>query len=177
MISTKGRYALRFLVNLSRLGKDGQVSLKEVAKEEEISIKYLERIAHDLSLSGIIQGSQGKGGGYRLKKDADSLTMWEILSAVDEDLSPVACLKCGESQCTRRDKCPTLPMWEDYGKMTRDYFSSVTLSSLSQSSFNSPKTEYEIEYFIQLPLKTRLKQNGAFYVDSLSKTQGSDVKV
>ena len=73
MISTKGRYALRFLVNLSRLGKDGQASLKDIAKEEEISIKYLERIAHDLSKKGIIQGSQGKGGGYKLKKDAKDI--------------------------------------------------------------------------------------------------------
>lgn len=149
MISTKGRYALRFLVNLSRLGKDGQASLKEIAEKEEISIKYLERIAHDLSASGIIQGSQGKGGGYKLVKDSSNLTMWEILSAVDEDLSPVACLKCGESTCNRKDKCLTLPMWEDYGKMTKDYFSSITLSSLADSTFRNPKTEADtIEYFI-----------------------------
>ena len=149
MISTKGRYALRFLVNLSRLGKDGQTSLKEIAEKEEISIKYLERIAHDLSKEGIIQGSQGKGGGYRLVKDSSNLTMWEILSAVDEDLSPVACLKCGESTCNRKDKCPTLPMWQDYGKMTKDYFSSITLASLSDSSFKNQKNEMDnIEYFI-----------------------------
>ena len=148
MISTKGRYALRFLVNLSRLGKDGQASLKDIAKEEEISIKYLERIAHDLSKKGIIQGSQGKGGGYKLKKDADTLSIYEILSAVDEELSPVACLKCGPSVCNRKDSCPTLGIWKEYGKVTKDYFSSIMLSSLSSSSFKDQNSEYETEYFI-----------------------------
>lgn len=148
MISTKGRYALRFLVNLSRHGKDGQASLKEIGEEEEISIKYLERIAHDLSKKGIIQGSQGKGGGYKLVKDSNSITLLEILSAVDEELSPVACLKCGSSSCKRKEKCPTVGMWEDYGNLTKNYFSSITLSSLSTSSFAKTKDEGEIEYYI-----------------------------
>ena len=149
MISAKGRYALRFLVNLSRLGKDGQASLKDIAAEEEISIKYLERIAGDLSKKGIVKGSLGKNGGYRLLKPASDINLYEILSAVDEELSPVACLKCGTPDCSRKDKCPTLPMWEDYGKMTKDYFSSITLSSLSDSTFRNPKAEVDtIEYFI-----------------------------
>ena len=143
MISTKGRYALRFLVNLSRLGKDGQASLKDIAAEEEISIKYLERIAGDLSKKGIIKGSLGKNGGYRLLKPASDINLYEILSAVDEELSPVACLKCGTPDCSRKDKCPTRPMWQEYGKMTRDYFSSISLSSLTGQIGTGP-----IEYYI-----------------------------
>ena len=148
MISTKGRYALRFLVNLSRLGVDEKASLKDIAIQENISIKYLERIAHDLTKGGIIQSSLGKTGGYKLKKNPSDITLFDILSAVDEELSPVACLKCGTPDCDRKDKCPTLPMWQEYGKMTKDYFSSITLSSLSGSSFKGQDNEYNIEYYI-----------------------------
>ena len=137
MISTKGRYAIRFLLYLTRLGNDGQASLKDISKEEGISMKYLEKIARDLSKGGMVQGSQGKGGGYRLSADPSSTTLWDVLSIVDESLAPVACLKCEENICPRKDKCPTLPMWKDYGKLTRDYFSAITLSSLSSGEFAS----------------------------------------
>ncbi|MGN1163456.1 MAG: RrF2 family transcriptional regulator [Candidatus Ornithospirochaeta sp.] len=135
MISTKGRYAIRFLLYLTRLGEDGQAPLKDISEKEEISMKYLEKIARDLSRGGIIQGSQGKGGGYRLTVDPSSTTLWDVLSKVDEELAPVACLKCGDNVCPRKEKCPTLPMWEDYGRLTKDYFSAITLSSLSSGEF------------------------------------------
>ena len=148
MISTKGRYALRVMLDLAQQQTEDYIPLSEIAERQEISIKYLERIAHDLTKGGIIQSSLGKSGGYKLKKNPSDITLFDILSAVDEELSPVACLKCGTPDCDRKDKCPTLPMWQEYGKMTKDYFSSITLSSLSGSSFKGQDNEYNIEYYI-----------------------------
>lgn len=134
MVSTKGRYALRFLIALSKR-EERFSSLSEIAEEEEISVKYLEKIASILIKNGIIEAQRGKDGGYRLIREASSLRVSDILSLTEESLAPVECL-CEESaDCRRRPVCPTRPMWEALYRNMMEFFSSVTLSDLADGKF------------------------------------------
>ena len=133
MISTKGRYALRVLIDLCENGAGkSYIPLKEIAARQEISQKYLERILPLLTKAGYIDGIHGKGGGYRLIADPEKCTVWEVLTAVEGDLAPVACLECTAPACTRAPDCRTLPLWKEYYRRTKDYFDSVTLSDLAK---------------------------------------------
>lgn len=135
MISTKGRYALRFLIALSkREGKFSSLSL--IAEEEEISVKYLEKIASILIKNGIIEAQRGKDGGYRLICDASTLRVSDILSLTEESLAPVECLCADSADCRRRPQCPTRPMWEALYRKTMEFFSSVTLSDLASGTYD-----------------------------------------
>lgn len=134
MVSTKGRYALRFLIALEK--REGRfASLSEIAEEQEISPKYLEKIAHILAKNGIIEAQRGKDGGYRLKSEASTLRVSDILSLTEESLAPVECLCADSAECSRREGCPTRPMWEELYRKTMDFFSSVTLSDLADGRF------------------------------------------
>lgn len=131
MISTKGRYALRVMVDLAEHRNGGYIPMKEVADRQQISLKYLERILPSLSRGGLVDGVHGKGGGYRLMRDPDDYTVWEILSLVEGDLAPVACLAGDAKPCSRAAECRTLPMWEKYYQLTKEYFEGITLSDLA----------------------------------------------
>ena len=135
MISTKGRYALRFLIALSKRG-DEFSSLSIIAEEEEISRKYLERIAGILISGGIVETQRGKDGGYRLRKEASSLPVSDILSLTEDSLAPVGCLCENAEECRRRDKCPTRPLWEALYRKTMEFLSSVTLSDLAPETYD-----------------------------------------
>lgn len=135
MISTRGRYALRFLIALSKRGESFS-SLSEIAAEEEISPKYLEKIAKILLSSGIIEAQRGKDGGYRLIPDASSLRVSEVLALTEDSLAPVECLCCDSKDCSRRENCPTRPMWEALYRNTMDFFSSVTISDLKNGTYD-----------------------------------------
>lgn len=130
MISTKGRYALRFMADLAQHRNGVYIPLKEVADRQDISVKYLERIAHSLTLKGLIESTHGKGGGYRLTRNPEEYSVLEILETTEGDIAPVACLQCGATPCPREAICPTLEMWKGFDKLTRDYFTSITLSDL-----------------------------------------------
>lgn len=130
MISTRGRYSLRILLDLAEHNTGDYIPLKDVASRQEISLKYIERILPVLKESGLIDSQHGKGGGYRLTKDPDQYTLWEILNATEGDLAPVACLKNGSKPCDRAAECRTLAVWENYYKLTIDYFSGITLADL-----------------------------------------------
>lgn len=134
MVSTKGRYALRFLIALSKRERKFS-SLSEIAEEEEISVKYLEKIASILIKNGIIEAHRGKDGGYRLIREASSLRVSDILSLTEESLAPVECLCRESSECSRREGCPTRPMWEALYRNMMEFFSSVTLSDLADGKF------------------------------------------
>lgn len=136
MFSTKGRYALRFMIDLATYQKGGYIPLKEIAERQEISIKYLERIALTLTQASFIESSHGKGGGYRLKRNSDEYTALEILEAVEGDIAPVACLECNASPCSRASRCKTLDMWKGFHTLTKEYFSSIKLSDLSGAPDN-----------------------------------------
>ena len=130
MISTKGRYSIRIMIDLAEHGEREYVPLKEVAERQGLSLKYVERIVPVLKENHLVDSVHGKGGGYRLTKDPDRYTLWEILTATEGDLAPVACLGANATPCDRAAECRTLPVWKDYYKLTVDYFSGITLADL-----------------------------------------------
>ena len=111
MISTKGRYALRVLIDMAEHQTDGYIPLKEIAKRQDISEKYLESIVKSLVKGGVVEGMRGKGGGYRLCKSPDQFTAGQILRLMEGSLAPVACLEAGSSPCDRAGECRTLSLW------------------------------------------------------------------
>lgn len=130
MISTRGRYALRFLLNLAAQEDNVYVPMKVVAQRENISLKYLEQIIPILSKNKLVDVSYGKGGGYKLSKKPEEYTVGEILRLTEGDLAPVSCLGCDAEVCERADNCKTLPMWQEFNSITNKYFDSITLASL-----------------------------------------------
>lgn len=129
-ISTKGRYALRMLLDLAVHYEEGYVSLKEVAERQNISKKYLEQIVPMLNRSGILRTNRGNKGGYMLAKPANVLSVGDILRATEGSLAPVACLEYEINDCPRAKECATLYIWEGLYKVTQDYLNSVTLQDI-----------------------------------------------
>ena len=136
MISTRGRYALRVMLDLAEnhTDDDNFIPLKDVAARQEISKKYLEIIVKDMVKGGLIKGTSGKGGGYRLCRPADEYTVGEILDLMEGNMSPVACLAQDDYDCPRRDICQTLPMWTEFDNLVHDYFYGKRLSDLLNSN-------------------------------------------
>ncbi|MGN0534606.1 MAG: RrF2 family transcriptional regulator [Eubacterium sp.] len=128
MVSTKGRYALRVMIDLAEHMDDGYIPMKLVAERQEISLKYLERIVPALSKNNLVEGVHGKGGGYRLSRPPEEYTVGEILRLTEGELAPVACLECGAEPCSRRESCKTISMWNEFYDMTNKYFDSIKLS-------------------------------------------------
>ena len=128
LISTKGRYALRIMIDLGE-HKDEVVPLKDIAERQELSQKYLEAIMPKLKESGLVIGSAGKGGGYRLAKPIDEYTVGEILSVSEDQFAPVACLNAG-FVCPKADNCKTLPIWKKLDSVISDYLDTVKLVDL-----------------------------------------------
>ena len=112
-ISTKGRYALRVMLDLAEQGRAGYVPLREIAQRQEISEKYLEAIVASLSKNGFVRSLRGKGGGYQLRRAPEEYTIGSILRLTEGSLAPVACLEHEPNQCERVAVCKTLKMWED----------------------------------------------------------------
>ena len=129
MISTKGRYSVRILLDLAE-HRGGYIPMKEVAARQEISLKYIERLMPALKAAGLIDSVHGAGGGYRLTREPEDYTLWEILTLAEGDLAPVSCLQQNAPPCQRAAECRTLPVWEGYYKLTREYFSKITLADL-----------------------------------------------
>ena len=132
MISTKGRYALRVMTELATEPAEKMLPLKEVAKKQQISEKYLEALLKGLVKQGLVVGARGKGGGYRLAKAPEKCTVWEILEAAEGSLAPVACMEAERKPCPRADRCATLPMWQGLDRVIREYFNGITLAQLAQ---------------------------------------------
>lgn len=130
MISTRGRYALRILVDLAENQRDGFVTLREVADRQEISEKYLESIVKQLVGAGILSGVRGKGGGYRLGLAPDKIGVLEVLQVTEGNLAPVACLGDERISCPRAAHCRTLPLWQGLDKAVRDYLGGFTVRDL-----------------------------------------------
>lgn len=133
-ISTRGRYALRVMLDLAEHQEEGYVPMKEVATRQEISLKYLEHILPSLVKADFVEGVHGKGGGYRLVRAPGDYRVGDILRLVEGDLAPVACLECGAAPCSRAPSCKTLPMWIRLYGTINDFFDGITLKDLMQSS-------------------------------------------
>ena len=141
IISTRGRYALRVMLDLAENGNGAYIAMKKIAERQGISLKYLEQILPVLTQNNIIEGISGKGGGYRLTRKPDEYKVGEILRLTEGNLAPVACLQCNAEKCDRADNCPTLPMWTEFHHMVNEYFDSITLSSLIEQERFSHKEQ------------------------------------
>ena len=130
MISTRGRYALRVMLDLAENDNGTYIPLKDIAERQEISKKYLEIIVKDLVKSGFLTAVSGKGGGYRLARAPEDYTVGEIIELMEGPLAPVACLADGKVSCPRSENCLTLPMWKEYYQLIHDFFYSRKLSDL-----------------------------------------------
>lgn len=130
IVSSKGRYALRVMVTLAQADPDTLIPSKDLAEAQAISSKYLESIMTMLSKAELVEGVQGKGGGYRLVKDPTDSSVADILLATERTLAPVACLEPNSETCQRADSCPTLEMWEDFYQKTLAYFQGISLADL-----------------------------------------------
>lgn len=142
MISTRGRYALRVLVDLAENQGTGYVTLKEIAERQEISEKYLESIVKELVKAGILEGLRGKGGGYRLGQPPEKIGVLDVLKLTEGSLAPVACLAENAKLCSRASGCRTLPLWEGLNKVVREYLGQYTVQDLMQQ--NSDGFDYVI---------------------------------
>ena len=130
MISTKGRYALRVMIDLAKQNSDGYIPLKEIAERQGISKKYLEIIVKELVGAKLLSGVSGKGGGYKLSRKPDEYSVGEILEVTEGTLAVVACLTADAEECPRAKECLTLPMWSEYNNMVHDFFYSKKLSDI-----------------------------------------------
>ena len=130
MISTRGRYALRVIIDMAENGADGYIPMKEIAARQQISLKYLEKILPGLVEAGFIEGVHGKGGGYRLVREPEECRISDILRVTDGDLAPVACLEMGGGQCERRSECRTLPLWDGLNDVVTEYLDGFTVADL-----------------------------------------------
>ena len=130
MISTRGRYAIRVMIDLAEHDNENCVPLKDIAARQEISKKYLEIIVKDMVKGGLVTGTSGKGGGYRLCRRPEEYTVGEILELMEGTLASVACLTDDAAACPRESICKTLPMWTEFDKMVHDYFYSKRLTDI-----------------------------------------------
>lgn len=130
MVSTRGRYALRVMIDLAEHREEGYIPMKEVAGRQGISLKYLERIMPALTKGGLVEGVHGKGGGYRLSRPPEQCTVGEILRLTEGDLAPVACLSCDAETCDKKKDCKTYPMWNGFYDVTNAYFDGITVADL-----------------------------------------------
>ena len=129
-ITTKGRYALRVMIDLAQHPDDGYISLKTIAERQNISMKYLEMIVGCLKKAEIVESTRGKDGGYRLCRKAEEYSIGEILRCSEDSLSPVACIKEGSVDCEKAGGCLTLPMWKELDDLVNDYLDRVTLDDI-----------------------------------------------
>ena len=132
LISTKGRYALRIMIDLAEHQTDAFISLRGIAQRQEISEKYLESIIRMLVKARVVESLRGKGGGYRLKKDPDQYTVGSILRLTEESLAPVSCLEANAESCPRAGSCRTLALWQGLDKVIYEYLESVTIADLME---------------------------------------------
>ena len=134
LISTRGRYALRVMIDLAEHWNGNYIPMKDIANRQEISLKYIERIVPVLTKSNFIEGVHGKGGGYRLCRDPHDYRVGDILRLTEGSLAPVSCLECDGQPCDRAAECRTLPMWTKLNTMINDYFDGITLADLMKVS-------------------------------------------
>lgn len=133
LISTKGRYALRILVDIAEDPREGYIPLKEVAARQDVSEKYLDSILKILVRNGVLKGLRGKGGGYKLSVSPQECSVETILRLTEDSLAPVACLEDARPPCPRAEGCRTLPLWKGLDKVITDYLKGITLADLMKT--------------------------------------------
>lgn len=134
LISTRGRYALRIMLELARWEPGRFMPLPQIARNQELSEKYSESIVSTLVRGGLVEGLRGKGGGYRLIRRAETYTLGEILRLTEGSLAPVPCLEHTAQSCPRAQRCESLPVWQRLERLINDYLDGVSLSDLANQS-------------------------------------------
>lgn len=142
LISTKGRYALRIMIDLAEHQTEDFISLKGIAQRQEISEKYLESIIRMLVKARVLESLRGKGGGYRLRKSPDQYTVGSILRLTEESLAPVSCLDGNADTCPRMAQCRTLSLWQGLDRVINEYLDSITIADLMHQG--APGDDYVI---------------------------------
>ena len=129
-VTSKGRYALRIMIDLAQHRDEGYISLKTISDRTQLSMKYLEMIVGNLKKAELVDSTRGKEGGYKLNKTPEEYSIGEILRCIEDNLAPVACIKEGEIQCDRSGACLTVPMWKELDDITNAYLDTVSLEDL-----------------------------------------------
>ena len=129
-VTSKGRYALRIMIDLAQHRDEGYISLKTISDRTQLSMKYLEMIVGNLKTAELVDSTRGKEGGYKLNKTPQEYSIGEILRCIEDNLAPVACIKEGEIQCDRSGACLTVPMWKELDDITNAYLDTVSLEDL-----------------------------------------------
>ena len=149
IVSTKGKYAIRVMVDLALQDPQTHIPLREISQRQEISLKYLEIIVHMLMKNNMIEGVRGRKGGYRLNRKSDEYTLWEILECTEESLDPVNCVG-DHNECKYRSQCSSFPIWKGLQVLTKEYFEGFTLADiveeetkLAASELHTEETIYE----------------------------------
>ncbi|MCR4766424.1 MAG: RrF2 family transcriptional regulator [Saccharofermentans sp.] len=131
VVSTKGRYALRVMIDIAKYGKDAYVTLGDIADRQGLSEKYLESIIKMLVQNGLVTGLRGKNGGYKLSKSAKEITAWDIISVTENDFYVVSCMNPDAPKCDRINSCVTLPMWKEFSEEMESFFRKYTIADLA----------------------------------------------
>ncbi|MCM1053928.1 MAG: RrF2 family transcriptional regulator [Bacteroides sp.] len=132
LISTRGRYALRVMIDLAEQNTSGYIPMKDIAARQGISKKYMEQIIPVLAKNGLVDGVHGQKGGYRLTRSPEEYGVGEILRLTEGDLAPVACLAKDAEPCERYEKCKTVKMWDKFNKLTNEFFDGITIADLME---------------------------------------------
>ncbi len=131
VVSTKGRYALRVMIDIAKYEKDSYVTLSGIAERQGLSEKYLESIIKMLVQNGLVKGLRGKNGGYKLSRPAEEITAWDIISVTENDFYVVACMNPDAPKCDRVSTCVTLPMWKEFNETMQSFFKKYTIADLA----------------------------------------------
>lgn len=143
-ISSKGRYALRMMIDIAEHNTEDWISVKDISERQGISMKYLEQIVINLSKSGLLNSSRGPQGGYMLAKTPEKYTIGQILRIMEGSLAPVACLESEVNQCERQSICPTIAFWKGLDKVINNYVDSVTLQDLIEAKRDNDGWDFSI---------------------------------
>ena len=144
MISTKGRYALRLMIDIASSSDGKPVSLKDISKRQDISIKYLEQVVSLLVKRGLLVSVRGNNGGYLLAKPASEYTAGDIIRCSEGTLAPVACLQTDCNSCVRKDICSTIDFWKGFYDVVNNYVDSITLEQLKENELLKIGNDYSI---------------------------------
>ena len=137
-ISTKGRYALRMMIDIAENQKEGSVSLKDISKRQDISLKYLEQIVGLLTRANFVKSRRGAGGGYVLTKSPEKYTVGDILRVTEGSLAPITCLETEENFCPRAESCKSVKFWQGFYDTINKYLDSAVLSDFTETEWNDP---------------------------------------
>lgn len=136
-VSTKGRYALRMMIDLAQTGENMPVALRDIAQRQQIPIKYTENIMSLLLRAGMVKSTRGKAGGYHLQKAPAEYQVYDIIAAAEGNLTPVQCLDSESPECPMQHKCATLHIWRGLNEVVRNYLSSITLADVCHGDKNA----------------------------------------